>query len=459
MTENTLEGLRINQFGFETVKATGTLTLATQPTAADTMTIGTKVYTWKASGAAADGEINVGADLAAAKLNAVAAINGTDSINDPHPDVSASAFSVNVSTLTARRGGTLANAIALTETFTDAGNVFNAVLLGGTVAGSFARGTAVASTSKIAIEKLDWDDADENIYRPQFANGLLMRNRGHATAVQHGTGFSCSDQPMVWEQLMHWLSMAVTGLPTVEFVSGSPDVYRWTFTRNPITNPQPNAATIQRRFTNGSDVIDQRAAYAMLKDLTLKYAQNEVVKLSLNGFARKFETSTITAALSLPTTELGVSALSTAYVNDSWATVGDTLLAEQVVGWELAIGTGLMPLMTAEGRTSLDFTKHQIDAHNVTLGLKLTCLLDPTSYATESAAAAAGTMRAIRVKVVGSGGRLLTLDGLFQYTKPALFKIGEQDGGDIVDIELEEATDQTNFFSLILEHPTVNSLA
>jgi hypothetical protein len=460
MAANTIEGLRINQWGVEGTKAQGTLTMDTQPTALDTHTIGTKVYTWQASGANADGELNIGADLAAAKVNFVAAVNGTDGINDPHPDVSAAAFATDVCTITARRAGALGDLIATTETFTAVTNIFNATTLGATTAGAYVRGTAVAATSKIAIEELEWGDDDENLYRPQFANGLLIRNRGEATAVQHGTRFSFGDQPMVWEQLPHWLSMAISGAPTVTYVPGSPDVYRWVFDRAPTTNPQPNSFTFQRRFSNGAgDTIDQRAAYAMLSEFELSYATNEHLRMSGAGFARKFETSAITGALSLPTAELGVSALSTVYVNDSWATVGDTLLAEQVIGWGWKFGTGLMPLATAEGRTTLDFTKHQINAGEVMMTLNLTVLLDPTTYATESAHAAAGTRRAVQVKVAGSGGRLLMVDGLFQYTKPSLFKIGEQDGQDIVEIELEEATDQTNFLTVTVDHPTVNSLA
>ena len=113
-----------------TVKASNTLTLPTQPTAGDTMTIGTKVYTFVANGAAnADGKISVGTSLATAKLAIVAAINGTDSVNTAHPKVSVSAFAGNVCTLTALVGGVAGNAVVTTETFTAVGNVFSAVTL------------------------------------------------------------------------------------------------------------------------------------------------------------------------------------------------------------------------------------------------------------------------------------------------------------------------------------------
>jgi hypothetical protein len=253
--------------------------------------------------------------------------------------------------------------------------------------------------------------------------------------------------------------MSVQGNAFPAFVAGSPDVYRWTFTRVPTSNPLPNTFTLERRFSNGEgDTIDQRATYAMLSKLGFTFARNEHLRMSGEGFARKFATNAITGALTLPDPELGVSALSKVYLNDTWANLGNSLLAEQVVGWAFEFGTGFAPLHTAEGRSDLDFTKAQPNAQGVMATLKLTLLLDPTTYAAEQAAAAAGDLRSVRVLVTGSGGRSMTIDGLFQHTKPSLFKIGEQDGQDIVEVELEEGTDETNFLQVVVDHPSVYAL-
>ncbi len=116
-----------------TTKATVTLTVDTQPVAAQTMTIGTKLYTFVAVGADnADGKISVGADLAAAKVNIVAAINGSG-FNQAHPQVTAAAFSGNTCLITAKVGGTIGNYIVSTETMTGGNNAFSsAKLVGGT---------------------------------------------------------------------------------------------------------------------------------------------------------------------------------------------------------------------------------------------------------------------------------------------------------------------------------------
>lgn len=113
-----------------TVKATDNLTVDAQPTSGDTMTIGAKAYIFVPDGTAnADGEISVGTNLSTAQANIVAAINGTDEVNNPHPLVTAGTFAANVSAITAIIGGAAGNDIVTTETFTAETNIFSAAKL------------------------------------------------------------------------------------------------------------------------------------------------------------------------------------------------------------------------------------------------------------------------------------------------------------------------------------------
>jgi len=129
------------------VAAIGILTVDTQATANDTMTIGTTTYTFKAGATAVAGQIGIGADVAACKLAIVAAINGTDALNAAHPLVSASAFSTNDCTLTARTKGLAGSSIPLTETLTAVTNIFDRATMGLTVEG-------VDGTAGVAGEQL-----------------------------------------------------------------------------------------------------------------------------------------------------------------------------------------------------------------------------------------------------------------------------------------------------------------
>jgi len=129
-TKTTTTNIAVN-IAASATKASGTLTVDTQPTAGDTMWIGDKIYTFVPEGTAnAEGEVSIGLDLAAAKLNIVAAINGTDGYNNPATAVTAAAFAVNACVITALVGGTAANSIPTTETFTAVTNIFAAATLG-----------------------------------------------------------------------------------------------------------------------------------------------------------------------------------------------------------------------------------------------------------------------------------------------------------------------------------------
>ncbi len=97
-------------------------TLAANPTAADTVTAGGKVYTYRASVTTTANEVLIGVDLTATRNNLVAAINGAagggttyGSATTANANVTAVATSTNAATVTAIVAGTVGNAIAVAE--------------------------------------------------------------------------------------------------------------------------------------------------------------------------------------------------------------------------------------------------------------------------------------------------------------------------------------------------------
>ncbi|KKK82490.1 hypothetical protein LCGC14_2802860, partial [marine sediment metagenome] len=117
----------------------------TQVLAGDDMTIEGVVYTFVPNGTAnADGEVDVGTDLASCKAAIVAAINGSDGHNTPHPEVSIAAFQTNDAVLTVLVGGTAGDATTCTETFDEVTNIFSGV--------TFASGVdCIAATAITAL--------------------------------------------------------------------------------------------------------------------------------------------------------------------------------------------------------------------------------------------------------------------------------------------------------------------
>ena len=116
------------------VASTSTLTVDTQPTAGETITIGDKVYTFVALGTAAvEGDIGLGALVANTQPLIVAAING-DAVNTANTQVTAGAFAGNDSVLTAIVRGVAGDSIVADETMVAATNVITA--FGGGVDGT-----------------------------------------------------------------------------------------------------------------------------------------------------------------------------------------------------------------------------------------------------------------------------------------------------------------------------------
>lgn len=171
--------------------ATGSLTMDTQPTSGDTVTIGTKTYTFVPVGTdTADGEVSIGENLAGAQAALVAAINGTDEINTKHTLVSASAFETNVMTLTALIGGTAANSIATTETFTAETNVFAAATLGSGADCSAANAITAfvaAITASDTQEVGGADGAGDTIVLTADVAGMSGNSIGIAETLANGS--------------------------------------------------------------------------------------------------------------------------------------------------------------------------------------------------------------------------------------------------------------------------------
>jgi hypothetical protein len=114
------------------VAATGVLTFTGIAVSGQTVTIGSRTYTWAASVTTTAGTVAIAANQAASQANLVAAINGGagggtlyGSQTAPHADVTAAVVGSTV-VVTARKPGTGAHSVALTDTMSNAswGDVF-----------------------------------------------------------------------------------------------------------------------------------------------------------------------------------------------------------------------------------------------------------------------------------------------------------------------------------------------
>lgn len=123
-----------------TAKAKGVLTLTANPGNTETVTLGTKVYTFQTTLTNVDGNVLIGASASASLDNLIAAITlgagaGTlyATATTLHPTVTATAGAGDTMNVEAKSFGTAGNSIATTETLAN-GSFANATLTGGIAA-------------------------------------------------------------------------------------------------------------------------------------------------------------------------------------------------------------------------------------------------------------------------------------------------------------------------------------
>jgi hypothetical protein len=314
-----------------------------------------------------------------------------------------------------------------------------------------AFGTNVAATAKLAVPRIEFDETGARAV-PPIARGLMIRNRGYETVTAFATAVSIPEAPVYYEQLQTYFNSFIKGGVTG---TGGGAPYTWTFARSLTADPALKYLTLERRVKDFSTNEDVEVGDVVFNQMTFRYAERELLRFTAQGFGRKNDdTSTLTAGQSLPTPEFAASALSKVYIDDAWASLGGTQITTQVIGFEWSMHNGAMPYWTADARANLDYSVLVHNAEQMSMELRLTCLMDPTRYATEKAKAQSQGLRAVRLQVSGTSSRDLKIDGLYKYAKPDILMLGSQDGQVIVVLELEEATDGTNFMQAIVVNAT-----
>lgn len=127
-TKSDLENIAINIVE-KTNKARGILTVDVLPHVGDSFTIGDRTYVFVES-VNSEGEILTGNTLEETHAAIIAAVNGSDGVNSPHPSVFMSEFVENSALINALIGGTIGNTIPTVSSFTLEVNRFSSDSLG-----------------------------------------------------------------------------------------------------------------------------------------------------------------------------------------------------------------------------------------------------------------------------------------------------------------------------------------
>lgn len=303
------------------------------------------------------------------------------------------------------------------------------------------RGTLVAATSKAAVKRIAFTPVDK-FDRPQLAKGLLHRYPGSETIVARGTRVTVPETPVIYDQHHHWLSASVKGGVTATGVNP----YTWLFARSLTADPAPDTWTLERRITDGTTPLDEEYGYFFISQIKWSYRVDQPLMFSVVGFARRVQASTLTPALNLPTIEIPPAALAKVWIDSTWAGLGTTQVASQVIRADVTFNTGLQPFSSFDGRADLDYTGYEFNADACGLDVEIEAKVG-AQRATERTAAQAGTLRAVRLEVLGTTSREFELDMALKHEGGDAFETAEANGQETVTWKLVDSDDGTNMLS------------
>lgn len=196
-------------------RASGTLTLSGNPTDGQTVTIGTKVYTFKTTLGATANQVLIGASASASLDNLIAAVNGGSGSGTlysartvAHTLVTAAAGAGDTMVVTAVAYSSSGNAIATTETLSS-GSWGGSVLAGGV-------------TPCVAEGADSLDITGDALATANSVDGFELRVHSGSITVYASTG-KINSLGLTGPAVLHLSGTILSGLGTVTVTSGAPD--------------------------------------------------------------------------------------------------------------------------------------------------------------------------------------------------------------------------------------------
>ncbi len=240
---------------------------------------------------------------------------------------------------------------------------------------------------------------------------------------------SMESVPATFEQLPYILAAGVK-----DVVSGTADgtgsgkIYTYTFPTTTLN------ATKTYTIEGGDDQQEEEMEYSFVESFTLGGKPGEALMVSAEWIGRQVTASTKTAGLALPTVEDILFSKGKLYIDAASGVIGTTLKSNTLLGADLNVKTGWVPVFTGDGNLYFSFNK----ATPPEITLSITFEHDGTATA-EKANWRGQIARLIRLQFEGSNlgtagtnysKKTLRIDLAGKWEK--FDKLAEQDGNDIV---------------------------
>ncbi len=295
-----------------------------------------------------------------------------------------------------------------------------------------ALGTPVPATSKIPGDITFTEELDK--YYANYPRGVRAPVTKGGIPVRKGAMVRV-EQDLSFEDLLVPLQAGLGGKVRTGL---GPYVYTFTPALGAVTDVE--GFTVEYAEGDGvADHVTTEFSHAFCPRMSFNWAFNEIATCSWELVGRVASDAAVTAALTEHTDreEIESNSLSV-FLNDSWATLGNSQLLTIVRSGTLEIETGLTPKSTIDGRSDLDLTG--INSGELTGRLSLVGELDAT-WETERAHWRSNDLRFIQLSVT-SGTKVLTLSLACKFTSPPAFT-DSGDGHTLMTMEAEIEYDPT----------------
>lgn len=271
------------------------------------------------------------------------------------------------------------------------------------------------------------EDARETVFVEEDVGYLSGLDRVYIPKLL--AKLSLDETPATFEQLGYVFAAGIKNVVTGSADgAGSGKIYTYTF---PTT-----AANTYKTYTleGGDDQQAEEMEYSHVEAFKLAGKGGEAVTVQADWQGRQVTATTYTGSIAAPTVEEVLFSKGKLYIDAIGGALGTTQKSNTLIGMELSVTTGLMPVWTADGNTYFSFTKLTMPE----VVLKITFEHDGIAT-TEKSNWRAGTARLIRVNFDGTA--LATPGTSYTYKTlridlagkwETFDKLDEQDGNDIV---------------------------
>ena len=293
-------------------------------------------------------------------------------------------------------------------------------------------GTAVPTT-KIMLAEAELD-VDVELFRNEHPLGVMIEQAGPTKIKREDAGLRIRAEGVSYEDLPWYLGMGVD-----KPVTAGAGPYTHTFDPGDAAIWAPDSQTIELRYTDGTVDEDVEIEYCMARQLTLSGEQNGELSIEADIFGRR-TTDAANTSLSFLQGEPVVISDGKIYINESHADADADVpsggqFTAQIISFNLEIMTGLFPFHGIDGNTY--FVEHKEAAK--TARLRLRCLYDTGASDTplvERAKAAARTVRFVTISFTGTGNLKARFVLTCQHEKGGFLQMGDQDGLDVIEMNL-----------------------